>query len=109
MGMDSYEFPLRSYGDMGYRLYGSWMRYLFNILQSIQLVLNVGVICVSNGQALSQAVKFKLCYSICVLVFAIAGFLFGQVRTLQKFGWLANFAVWINSELCLYKVSLTFC
>lgn len=96
MGMDSYEFPLRSYGDMGYRLYGRWVRYLFNILQAIQLVLNVGVICVSNGEALSQAVKFKLCYAICVLVFALAGFIFGQVRTLQKFGWLANLAVWLN-------------
>jgi len=96
MGMDSYEFPLRSYGDMGYRLYGNWMRYLFNILQAIQLILNVGVICVSNGQALSQAAKFRLCFAVCVLVFAIAGFIFGQVRTLQKFGWLANLAVWLN-------------
>lgn len=96
MGMDSYEFPLRSYGDMGFRLYGSWCRYLFNILQAIQLILNVGVICISNGEALSQAVRFRLCFAVCVLVFAIAGFIFGQVRTLQKFGFLANLAIWMN-------------
>jgi len=96
MGMDSYEFPIKTYGDMGFRLFGRWMRYLFNILQSIQLILNVGLIVVSNGEALSQAAKFKLCFAICCLVWTLAGFFFGQVRTLQKFGWLANAAVWIN-------------
>lgn len=50
----------------------------------------------SNGEALSQAVKFKLCFAICCLIWTLAGFFFGQVRTLQKFGWLANAAVWIN-------------
>jgi hypothetical protein len=29
-------------------------------------------------------------------VFALAGFFIGQVRTLQKYGWLANAAIWIN-------------
>lgn len=96
MGMDSYEFPIRTYGDLGYRLFGRWICYLFNILQTIQLVLNVGLIVISNGEALSQAAKFKLCFAICCLVWALAGFLLGQVRTLQKFGWLANAAVWIN-------------
>jgi amino acid permease len=96
MGMDSYEFPIRTYGDLGFRLFGRWIRYLFNILQTIQLVLNVGLIVISNGEALSQAAKFKLCFAICCLVWALAGFLLGQVRTLQKFGWLANAAVWIN-------------
>jgi len=71
MGMDSYEFPLKSYGDMGFRLYGQPMRYLFNILQSIQLILNVGSIIISNGLALSQAAKFKLCFAICCLVWAV--------------------------------------
>ena len=96
MGMDSPKYPIRSYGDMGYRLYGQWLRYLFNVLQGIQLLLNVGIITISNGEALSQAAKFKLCFAICCLVWAIAGFLFGQVRTLQKFGILANAAIWIN-------------
>ena len=104
MGMDSYEFPLRSYGDMGYRLFGTWCRHLFNILQAIQLILNVGVICISNGEALSQAVKFRLCFAVCVLIFAIAGFIFGQVRTLQKFGFLANMAIWMNVAVMIVSM-----
>ena len=69
---------------------------MVNILQAIQLLCSVAVIIISNGEALSEVSKFKLCYAICCLVWALAGFLLGQVRTLQKFGWLANFAVWIN-------------
>lgn len=96
MGLDSYEFPIKAFGDIGFRLYGWPVRIAFNVLQAIQLVLNVGLIVISNGEALSQAARFKLCFAICCLVWCIAGFLFGQVRTLQKFGWLANAAVWIN-------------
>ena len=96
MGLDSYEFPIKSFGDIAFRIYGWPLRYLFNTLQGIQLLLNVGVIVISNGEALSQAAKFKLCFAVCCLVWCLAGFIFGQVRTLQKFGWLANAAVWIN-------------
>jgi Transmembrane amino acid transporter protein len=87
---------MRTYGDIAFRIYGTPMRHTVNILQSIQLLFNVGVIIVSNGQALSQVTKFKLCYAVCCLVFALTGFFIGQVRTLQKYGWLANAAIWIN-------------
>ncbi|EFZ02452.1 transmembrane amino acid transporter [Metarhizium robertsii] len=96
MGLDSFQFPIKSFGDIGFRVYGTWCRYLFNILQAIQLICNVGAIIISNGEALSEAVKFKLCYAICCLVWALAGFVLGQIRTLQKFTWLANVAVFIN-------------
>jgi amino acid permease len=96
LGLDSYQYPVRSFGDLGYRLYGPWLRHLFNFLQGIQLLLNVGLIVISNGEALSQAVKFRLCFAICCLIWALVGFFLGQVRTLQKFGWLANAAVWLN-------------
>ncbi|KAI8066453.1 putative amino acid transporter [Gongronella butleri] len=96
LGLDSYQYPVRNFGDLGFRLFGSWSRYLFNILQSLQLILNVGLIVISNGEALSQVSQFKLCFIVCCLIWAIVGFLLGQIRTLQKFGWIANAAVWIN-------------
>jgi hypothetical protein len=56
----------------------------------------VGIIVIGNGQALSQVSKFKLCYAVCCLIWAILGFALGQVRTLQKYGILANAAVFLN-------------
>lgn len=96
LGLDSYQYPMKTYGDLAFRIYGPWARHGVNILQSIQLLCNVGVIVIQNGQSLSQVSKFRLCYAICCLVFALAGFLLGQIRTLKKFGFLANFAIWIN-------------
>lgn len=95
-GLDSFQYPIKHYGDLGFRLYGRPCRYLFNVLQSIQLICSVALIVISNGEALSEVTKFKLCYAVCCLIWALCGFLLGQIRTLQKFGWLANAAIWIN-------------
>jgi hypothetical protein len=87
---------VRTYADLAFRIFGSPARYLVLFFQALQLTLSVAIILISNGEALSQASRFRLCYAVCVLVWAIAGFFFGQIRTLQKFGFLANFAIWIN-------------
>jgi hypothetical protein len=87
---------MRTYADLGFRIFGPAARYVILFLQALQLLMSVSIILISNGEALSQASKFRLCYAVCVLVWAIAGFVIGQVRTLQKFGYLANFAIWIN-------------
>lgn len=54
-----------------------------NILQSIQLIFNVGIIILGNGQGLSQIAKFRLCFSVCMVVWTLAGMIIGQIRTLQ--------------------------
>lgn len=62
LGLDSDQYPLKTYGDLAFRLYGPIVRHGFNFLQSLQLLCNVGVIIVGNGQGLSQVSKFRLCY-----------------------------------------------
>lgn len=94
--LDSDRYPMRTFGDLGFRIFGKQTRHGMNILQSIQLLFNVGVIIIVNGQSLSQMSKFKLCFSICVLIWPLCGLIMGQIRTLQKFGWIANFAIWLN-------------
>ena len=94
--LDSDRYPLKSYGDIAFRIYGTWARHSVNLLQSIQLLFNVGVIILANGQGLSQVVNDKVCFIVLCIVWTIAGGLLGQVRTLQKFGWIANLAIWIN-------------
>ena len=96
LGLDSYEFPMKNYGDIAFRTWGTWFRHLANILQSIQLLCSVGLIVISNGQALSQVTRFHLCYAVCCLIFAILGFGLGQVRTLASYGWLANLSIYLN-------------
>lgn len=96
LGLDSYEFPIRNYGDIVFRTMGQIPRYVVNILQSIQLLLIVGQVIIQNGQGISQTSKFRLCYAVCIVIFVIAGFLIGQIRSLRNFGALSMVAVGFN-------------
>jgi len=96
MGLDSYQFPLKNYGDLAFRVYGQTARQCFNLLQSVQILFTVGLFIISNGQCISQISKFRLCYAICCIIWAVCGFGLGQIRTLKRYGLLANAAVWIN-------------
>ncbi|GAA6061497.1 hypothetical protein JCM10212_000201 [Sporobolomyces blumeae] len=99
--LDSVRYPIRLYGDLGQRVFGTWARHLSSIQQSIQLVLNVGLICLSNGQSLSQIItgapgNHTLCFSVCVVIFSLIGMVAGQIRTLRGIGGLANLSIWLN-------------
>ncbi|THX21220.1 hypothetical protein D6D17_00186 [Aureobasidium pullulans] len=93
--LDSNQYPLKTFGDIAFRAYGKVVRHLVNILQAIQLIFNVGVIIIQNGQGLYQ-INGNICYIVCCVIWTACGFILGQVRTLQKYGWIANCAVWLN-------------
>ncbi|KAG2036564.1 transmembrane amino acid transporter protein-domain-containing protein [Suillus americanus] len=103
--LDSERYPVRSFGDLGQRIYGRWFKYVCNILQSLQLVFNVGIIILQNGQGLSQMAKFKLCFSVCNVVWTLAGMILGQIRTLQKFGKVANLSIWLNITVLIMTMA----
>ena len=91
--LDSTKYPMKTFGDIAFRIYGTAARHCVNVLQSIQLLFNVGVIIIANGQGLYQ-VNNNICYVVCCVIWTALGACIGQVRTLQKFGWIANFAIW---------------
>ena len=96
LGLDSYEFPCRNYGDLAFRTWGTTARYLTNILQALGLLLILGQVTIQFGQNISQVSQFRLCYIVCPLLFVIAGFFMTQIRTLRNYGLVANAAVWLN-------------
>ncbi|KAG8215673.1 hypothetical protein J3R82DRAFT_7547 [Butyriboletus roseoflavus] len=42
------------------------------------------------------SLRDQLYFSVCHIVRMLAGMILGQIRTLQKFGWVANFSIWLN-------------
>lgn len=96
LGVDSYEFPARNYGDLGFRTWGTTVRYITNICQALGLLLLLGQVTIQYGENISQVSKFRLCYAVCPVLFVIAGFFVTQIRTLRSFGWVATFAVFLN-------------
>ncbi|KAL1640492.1 hypothetical protein SLS58_006842 [Diplodia intermedia] len=111
LGLDSDKYPVKNYGDLGFRIYGNWFRYIINILQSGQFFLGVTLLIVTNGQSLSQLSQGPngskaLCFTACLVVFTVAGFIVGQIRTMQKFGYIANLSVWLNVFVILMTMGI---
>ncbi|KAF8803159.1 amino acid transporter-like protein [Phlegmacium glaucopus] len=104
--LDSLRYPLRSYADIVERIFGRTARQFVTILQSLQLLIGVATITLSNGQALAQLTKGKLCFAVCIIIWTIVGLGLGQIRTLKNFGFLANASVWLN--LLIIFVSMGF-
>ncbi|KAI9818332.1 MAG: hypothetical protein M1826_001394 [Phylliscum demangeonii] len=104
--LDSDRYPLRTYGEMAYRVLGNWARYVVNVLQSIQLLFNVGVIILSNSQGLSQVAKDKVCFSALCVIWTVLGMGLGQIRTLQRYGWVANAAIWLNVVVLIMTMAV---
>lgn len=111
--LDSDRYPLKTFGDLAYRVYGSFARHTVSLFQSVQLFLNVGIIIVVNGQSLSQIAakgpdktQNGPCFIILCFVWAIAGALLGQIRTLQKLGWIANAAIWMNVFIIISSMAV---
>ncbi|OTA90957.1 hypothetical protein M434DRAFT_77067 [Hypoxylon sp. CO27-5] len=106
-GLDSDRFPLRGYGDFFFRIFGTGVRHFVNVAQALQLLLTVSVIVLSNGQSISQISRGSsgdstgICFVACLVIFMSAGFILGQIRTLQRLGWLANLSVWMTITLVL--------
>jgi hypothetical protein len=96
LGVDSYEFPARNYGDLGFRTWGVAARYVTNVMQALGLLLLLGQVTIQFGENISQVSQFKLCYVVCPVLFVCAGFFLTQIRTLKAYGWVANLAVWLN-------------
>ena len=96
IGLDSSRYPVLSFGDPFFRLFGPKARTFINILQAFQMFCTVAVILISNSQKLSQLVHAKICYIAIVIIIAAIAMLSGWLLALRHLGWLCNFAVWIN-------------
>jgi hypothetical protein len=84
------------------------MRHFINVLQSLQMFMLVAVLILSLGGSVSQVSIGKdgihgngVCFIVCLLIIAILGMILGQIRTLQRFGWLANLSVW-TTVICAF-------
>ncbi|GAB7356348.1 hypothetical protein MBLNU459_g7138t1 [Dothideomycetes sp. NU459] len=103
--LDSNKYPMKTYGDIAFRVYGTVARHLINVLQSIQLVFNVGVIVIGNGQGLYE-INSNICFIVCCVIWTVLGMVIGQIRTLQKFGWIANLAIWLNIVVMIITIGV---
>ena len=61
MGVDSYEFPARNYGDLAFRTWGTIARHTVNFIQAIALLLLLGQVTILFGGNIFAMSKEKIC------------------------------------------------
>lgn len=96
LALDSSRYPIMSYGDPFFRIFGPWSRHFINVTQSFQQFLTVTVLILSKGTMIAKLSKGRICFSVCFVIFTVFGIIAGSVRSLQRVGWLANLSVWLN-------------
>ncbi|KAM0450000.1 hypothetical protein ACHAO4_006879 [Trichoderma viride] len=96
LGLDSSRFPMVSFGDTYFRVYGPFARHFINVAQAIQQFMTVAVLILGSGTIIAQLSSESICYIACLVIFTVVGMVFGSIRSLQRIGWLANMSVWIN-------------
>jgi amino acid permease len=94
--LDSSRFPLQSFGDTFYRVYGAKSRHFINVMQALQQFMTVAVLILGCGTILAQLSQNKVCFIACLIIFTMAGIIVGSIRSLQRVGWFANASVWMN-------------
>ncbi|KAJ5623814.1 hypothetical protein N7510_000123 [Penicillium lagena] len=96
LSLDSSRYPILSYGDTFFRVFGRRSRHFINVTQAFQQFMTVAVLILGSGQIIAQLSGGTICYIVCFLIFTIFGVFAGMMRGLQHVGWLANGSVWLN-------------
>lgn len=97
LGLDSSRYPILTFGDVFFRLFGSKTRHFINVLQSIQMFLSVAVVQLGQTYIIAQlAAAPDLCFVVCGIISLVVGMASGYMRSLKSLGWFCNGAVWIN-------------
>lgn len=96
IALDSSRYPMQSYGDGFFRVFGKKSRHFINFTQALQQFMTVAVLILGSGTTIAQLASEKICFVVCLLIFTLVGIVFGSIRSLQRIGWLANLSVWLN-------------
>lgn len=103
---DSNNFPVRTFADLSARAISSKVRVFFALFQFIQMIMTVAQCVLGAASSVAQLLdtnlgRNTLCYTVNILVWSILGMIVGQIKTLARFSYLANLAVWITVAVCV--------
>ncbi|KAJ8610950.1 hypothetical protein MRB53_038254 [Persea americana] len=96
LGLDSSRYPMVSYGDTFFRVYGTYSRHFINFSQALEQFLTVAVLILANAQLIAQINGEHICFIVTMVIAMAVGLVLGSVRSLQRLGWICNLSVWLN-------------
>lgn len=68
LGLDSSRYPMLSFGDTYFRIYGSKARHFINVTQSVQQFFTVAVLILGNSTTIAQINKSQICFVAVMII-----------------------------------------
>ncbi|KAI6911662.1 hypothetical protein KC318_g3728 [Hortaea werneckii] len=68
LGLDSSRYPMLSFGDTYFRIYGPIARHFINVTQSIQQFFTVAVLVLGCSTTIAQVNKEQLCFIVVMII-----------------------------------------
>ncbi|KAI7418964.1 hypothetical protein KC336_g9461, partial [Hortaea werneckii] len=68
LGLDSSRYPMLSFGDTYFRIYGPKARHFINVTQSIQQFFTVAVLVLGCSTTIAQVNKEQLCFIVVMII-----------------------------------------
>ena len=110
-GLDSFRYPVKTYGDLAYRLYGKWSCRAILTIQATDLLFVTSGGTLTCGYTLQWLVyEFSgrnLCHPVSCLIIVIVMACLTAIRTLKSFSWVAlgvcliiliEFGIWLGTS-----------
>jgi len=106
--LDTEEAPIRTFSDIGERVYGSNFRVCVAFLQAIQLQLSVSVLILGEAQVLQEMLPSgsSPCFLILTSGWTLFGMCVGFIKAFSHLAQLANWCIWMNISICIVCMAL---
>ncbi|GME82066.1 unnamed protein product [Ambrosiozyma monospora] len=97
--LDSPEYPIKTFADIGYALFGEWGRQSIIFLQVVSLILTCATSLIATGEAVIILRDERVCWAGILLLLAGVTWLLCQIKQLNHLGKicvLVAFANYVN-------------
>ncbi|GME74161.1 unnamed protein product [Ambrosiozyma monospora] len=94
--LDSPEYPIKTFADIGYALFGEWGRQLIIFLQVVSMMLTCASALVATGEAVIILRDQRVCWAGILLLLAGVGWILCHIRQLSNLGKICVFVAFAN-------------
>lgn len=94
--LDSPQYPIRTFADIGGIVFGDWCKYTIISMQLLFLIFTAGIITTACAQGLEIMRDERVCYVGLILLLSGVLYIFGQLREVNYIAKICIFAAIIN-------------
>lgn len=102
MNLDSERYPIKSYGDVANRTFGTAGRNIVNTVQMLQLTLLTATLLALVSRPLADQISPTFCILFMSVIMTVVGIVFSQIRTLRNISAISYFNIFLSIGVMIF-------